>query len=79
MNSRNELLRIIDTELALPLAPEHLDVEFDRLEGWDSVHMVRLISAVERATGRQVDVSAALESRNLAEFLTLAAALGETA
>ncbi|GAA4902246.1 acyl carrier protein [Streptomonospora salina] len=79
MNSRDDLLRLIDTELALALAPEHLDVEFDRLDGWDSVHLVRLIAAVERETGRALDVSAALQARTLADFFDLAAGDGRAA
>jgi acyl carrier protein len=63
--TETDFIRIVRDELALPLAGEDLDSDFDEVVSWTSLHMLRLVTAVERETGRRVPVGRLLEDRSL--------------
>lgn len=52
-------------ELALPLSGDESDNSLDRPVHWDSLHVLRLVAAIERRTGRRVPVGRLLRDRNL--------------
>ncbi|GGL05876.1 acyl carrier protein [Streptomyces flaveus] len=59
-------------ELGLPLADDQVGVDFDELPEWDSLHLLKLVTALEQATGRPVPVGRVLEARSLKEIYELA-------
>ncbi|SEK58815.1 acyl carrier protein [Streptacidiphilus jiangxiensis] len=60
------------TGLDLDEASVHRD--FDALAGWDSLHLLKLVSSLERATGRRVPVGQVLQARTLDEIRAIATA-----
>lgn len=49
-----------------------LQHDFDALPGWDSLHLLKLVAALERETGRRLRVSRVLEARTLDEVRKMA-------
>lgn len=72
MNTIDDFLALVETELGLGVTPEQATHSFDDLPGWDSVHVLSLISAVERETGHSISLARVLEASNLAEIYALA-------
>jgi acyl carrier protein len=66
-----EFARLVRDETGLPLgttpAEESalLDADFDALPEWDSLYLLKLVTALERALGRSVPVGRLLEARSL--------------
>ena len=58
-------LELLRDEVGLELAESDLDTAFDALEGWDSVMMLKLLGAVEQATGQPAPMMAFLEATSL--------------
>lgn len=61
-----DFVTLVRDELGLPVEAADLDRSLDSVAGWDSVHLLTLCSALERATGRQVSLPAVLEADSLA-------------
>lgn len=58
-------MRIIRDELALPLAGGDLESDLDQVVSWDSMHVLRLVSALEKEVGRRIPIGRLLEERSL--------------
>nr|MDT0665541.1 acyl carrier protein [Micromonospora sp. DSM 115978] len=69
-----DFTRFLDDELGLEFSEADLAVDFDHLGAWDSVYLLRLIGALERATGRPLPVEDLLGVRTLDGIRELAAA-----
>jgi acyl carrier protein len=65
-----DFIRIVRDELALPLNGNDLEGDLDGVVSWDSLHMLRLVAAVERETGRRVPVGRLLADRSLRAIYT---------
>ncbi|MBQ0888907.1 acyl carrier protein [Streptomyces sp. RM72] len=63
--TKEEFIHLVRDELDLPLGIDDLDADFDRVVSWDSMHMIRLVGAVERQTGARVPVGKLLADRSL--------------
>jgi acyl carrier protein len=74
MNGIDDFIRLVQDELGLPVTAEHADRALDQVPGWDSVHLLWLLTALERSTGRRVSLPAVLEAGSLADIYALAAA-----
>ncbi|WP_329496842.1 acyl carrier protein [Kitasatospora herbaricolor] len=64
---------LVRDELGLPLSDSELDHDLDRVPGWDSLQLLRLVSALERHTGQRVALGSLLEARSLSAIHRLAA------
>lgn len=60
-----EFLALVETELGLPVGPQDVDIDFDDLPRWDSVYLLKLLTAIERVLGRRIPVARLLEARTL--------------
>jgi acyl carrier protein len=67
-------IQLVRDELALPLADTDLEADFDRVVSWDSLHVLRLVTAVEKETGKRVPVGKVLAERSLRGIYNLLAA-----
>ncbi|MFI5758418.1 acyl carrier protein [Streptomyces sp. NPDC051569] len=74
MITEEDFIRLVRDELALPLGGKDLDSDLDGVVSWDSLHMLRLVMAVERETGRRIPVGRLLEDRSLRAIYTRVAA-----
>jgi len=63
--SEDDFIRLIRDELALPLGGKDLESDLDHVVSWDSLHVLRLVTAVERETGRRIPIGRLLEDRSL--------------
>jgi hypothetical protein len=61
-------LELIRDELGLPLAADALDQPLLELEAWDSVYLLRLVTALESATGARISVPALMRAGTLREL-----------
>jgi acyl carrier protein len=68
----DDFLVLVRDEIGLPIAPEDADLPFDQVQGWDSVHLLSLLTALERETGRPISLPDVLEAASLREIHTLA-------
>ncbi|MEV0131641.1 acyl carrier protein [Dactylosporangium sp. NPDC050688] len=65
MITETDFIRIVRDELALPLAKQDLEGDLDGVVSWDSLHMLRLVAAVERETGKRMLIGSLLTERSL--------------
>jgi acyl carrier protein len=72
MLTTTDFTRLLDAELGLEVSEADLEVDFDNLGEWDSVYLLRLIGALERATGKPLPVEELLQVRTLGAIRELA-------
>lgn len=60
-----EFHELVVDETSLAIEVDDLSTPLDELPGWDSVYMLKLITAIEQRTGTTVSVSALLDARSL--------------
>ncbi len=72
MQTIDEFACLVREELGIPLADEDLAADLDRLPEWDSLYMLKLVTAIERSTGRKLVVGRVLEARSLNAIYELA-------
>ncbi|MEU6227059.1 acyl carrier protein [Streptomyces sp. NPDC047042] len=70
--SVEDFLSLLRDELGLQLDESSLGTDFDALPDWDSLHLLKLVTSLERATGRRIAVGQLLEVRSLREVYELA-------
>ncbi|AUG78817.1 Acyl carrier protein [Kitasatospora sp. MMS16-BH015] len=69
-----EFVQLVNEDIGLQVEPTELEADFDALPGWDSLHLLKLVTALEKATGRKVPVGRLLEARSLGQIHRLATA-----
>jgi hypothetical protein len=74
VNSLDDFVALVRDELGLPVTAENVGSGWDELPEWDSVHLISLLSALERATRRPISLPAMMEAESLHDIYTLAVA-----
>ncbi|WP_232248631.1 acyl carrier protein [Streptacidiphilus rugosus] len=74
ISTADDYLTLVREATGLDLDAEALHRDFDALPGWDSLHLLKLVSALERATGTRVPVGRVLEARSLDQIRQVAVA-----
>ena len=74
MNSIDDFAALVSDGLGLQITAADLGRGFDQLPGWDSVHLLWLLTALESATGRRMSLPALMEATSLEQVYRLAAA-----
>jgi len=64
--TKDQFVSIVRNELDLPLTSDDLELEFDQIVSWDSMHMLRLVMAIEQETGQRLKVGQLMADRSLA-------------
>ncbi|TYB45390.1 acyl carrier protein [Actinomadura chibensis] len=72
MNTIEEFRALLREELGLSVTEEDLAAPLDQVPGWDSVHVLSLLTLLERRTGRSLPLSWFLEASTLTEIFGLA-------
>ncbi|GGJ22706.1 acyl carrier protein [Streptomyces brasiliensis] len=67
-----DYVRLVNDEIGMPLAPGQVAADFDELPDWDSLYLLKLVTALEPAIGRRIPVGRVLEARTLKEIYELA-------
>ncbi|MFC5906015.1 phosphopantetheine-binding protein [Streptacidiphilus monticola] len=65
MLTETDFLQLVKDELALPLVQSDLEDDFDRVVAWDSIHLLKLVAAAEKYTGKRAPLGKLLAERNL--------------
>ncbi|MFF0824831.1 acyl carrier protein [Micromonospora haikouensis] len=68
MTTIDDFLAIVSAELGLPVRHEQVGLPLDSVPGWDSIHLLSLLTILERETGRQIALPAVLQATNLDEI-----------
>jgi acyl carrier protein len=72
MNSVEELITLIQDELGMAVTPDDADRSLDEIPGWDSVHLLWLVTVIEQHTGRLVvSLPDLLEARDIKGLYTV--------
>ncbi|HWE88004.1 MAG TPA: phosphopantetheine-binding protein [Pseudonocardiaceae bacterium] len=72
MNSIDEFVAFVGDEVGLSVTADDIGRDLDQVDGWDSVLLLTLLSALERETGRPISLAAVLESPTLERIYTVA-------
>lgn len=72
MRTIDDFLTLVRDELGLPVGHDDAYRDLDQVPGWDSIHLLWLCTALERATGRPVSLPDVLHASSLAGIYELA-------
>jgi acyl carrier protein len=76
MNSLEDFITILRDDLGLDITVEDAGKDLDQIADWDSVHLIELLSLLERETGHPVALPGLLGASSLTEMYELAAREG---
>jgi hypothetical protein len=65
MNSIGDFVILVRDELGLPVTVEDAARSLHEIPGWDSMHLLWLVSLLEQRTGRGLSVVDILDAPNL--------------
>lgn len=74
MNTIDDFLELLQTEIGVTLPADQATVALEEVAGWDSVHLLSVLSVLERTTGRPLPFADALQARTLQDIYELAVA-----
>jgi acyl carrier protein len=74
VNTLDDFIDLVGEQIGLPVTAADADRPLDEISGWDSLHLITLVSLMERRTGRAVSLPAVLAAGNLTEIYELTAA-----
>jgi acyl carrier protein len=72
VNSIDDFVALVRDELGLPVTAEDAARSLDEVPGWDSVHLLWLLTVLEQATGRRLTMPDVLEAATLEGIYGLA-------
>jgi acyl carrier protein len=70
----DDFVAILRDDMGLPVTADDIGLRLDEVPGWDSVHLLSLLTFLERRTGRGLPLADVLEAGSLREIHTLAVA-----
>ncbi len=65
MNDISDLIELVRSQLGLEVTEVDADTELDQLPGWDSVHLLHLLTVLEARTGQEISLPALLDASTL--------------
>jgi acyl carrier protein len=68
----DDLLTVVRDELGIEVAADDAGRDLDELPGWDSMHLLWLLTLLERDTGRQLSLPDLLHARSLEQIYSVA-------
>jgi acyl carrier protein len=72
VNTFDDFLLLVRDELGLPVESGHGDVRLDEVPGWDSVHLLSLLTALERELGQTVSLPDVLTATSFRDIYKVA-------
>ena len=72
MNTIDEFLQLVRDGLGLPVTAEDAERGLDEIPGWDSVHLLWLLTSLEQRTGRSISMPDVLEASSLGQIYAAA-------
>ncbi|HEX6526874.1 MAG TPA: phosphopantetheine-binding protein [Streptosporangiaceae bacterium] len=71
MNTIDDFLTLVRDELGLPVTMHDAGLNLDQVAGWDSMHLLWLLTVLEQRTGRSLPLAALLEAESLEDIYSL--------
>jgi acyl carrier protein len=71
VNNIDDFVTLVRDELGLPVSIEDVGRTLDEVPGWDSVHLLWLVTILERTTGRRFALPTLLEATSLETLYAL--------
>lgn len=75
MNSIDDFVSLLRDEIGLPVSAADIESGLDQVPGWDSVHLLTLMMALETRTSRTIPMPELLEAPSLGHIYRLAVAV----
>jgi len=72
VNDIDDFVTLLRDEIGLPVTTEDILLGLDQVPGWDSMHLLTLLTLLERQTGRRIPLPAMLEAPTLERIYALA-------
>jgi acyl carrier protein len=72
MNTIDDFVSLLRDEMGLSITEQDTSRSLDEVEGWDSVHLLSLLTLLEWRTGRSLPFADALDAQSLGEIYALA-------
>ncbi|MFD8483838.1 acyl carrier protein [Kitasatospora sp. NPDC059673] len=72
MNSLEDFAELIGDQIGVRVTVEDLHRNIDEVPGWDSLHVMWLLTVLERETGNQLPLPQVIEAPTLAHVYRLA-------
>ncbi|MFC6082156.1 hypothetical protein [Sphaerisporangium aureirubrum] len=72
MNTIEDFIALVRDELSLPLTVSDAGRVLDDIPGWDSLHLLWLVTVLEARTGRNISVIDLLDAPDLQSIYRLA-------
>ena len=72
MNTIDDFVCLVRDEVGLLVSVDDVRVGLDEIPGWDSMHLLYLLTALERTTGRRISMPDMLSASSLAQIYELA-------
>jgi acyl carrier protein len=74
VNTTEDFIALLRDAMGLPVTDEDIGRTLDEVDGWDSVHLLSLLTLLEQRTGRTLPFAEVLEAATLRDIYTLAVA-----
>lgn len=74
MTTLDSFVDLVRDELGLAVTMNNVGASWDELTGWDSVHLLALLTMLERETGKPLSLPDVLATSSLADVYRLAVA-----
>lgn len=74
MISEVEFIQLLNLNLGLALAQEQWSVDFDEINGWDSLYLLRVLTVLEREMSVRLSVADLLSVRSLSDIYAMVVA-----
>lgn len=71
MNTIDDFIAMLQDQIGLVVSGDAISGHFDEVPGWDSVHLLNLVAAMETRTGRSVPLPDLLEAESLQQIYSL--------
>jgi len=72
--TETDFVELVEAETGLPLDTADLATGFDDLPGWDSVHLLKVLSALEAEHGITLQIAQLLDAKSLGDLHAAASA-----
>jgi acyl carrier protein len=67
-----DFLILVHNELGLKVSRDDAGMSLDQVQGWDSVHLLSLLTALENRTGQRIHLPDMLQAGTLVEIYDVA-------
>jgi len=68
----DDFISVLRDDMGLRVTEQDAGQRLDQVEGWDSVHLLSLLTLLESRTGRSLSLADVLDAESLQEIYTLA-------